>query len=361
MRINVLAACIATTLLAPPAQAQADVKAGVDAWERGEFDAAAKQWRPLAMSGDADAQFNLAQAYRFGRGVPMDLKQAEEWYRRAALQGHVQAENNLGLIMFQNGDRANAMPYIRRSADRGDARAQYVLGTAHFNGDLAEKDWPRAYAYMVRASSAGLDKASSHLAQMDKFISLEERQRGLVLGRSMEERASKPQLALQEAPAPFPSAPAAQAERKPLFASGRNALPPPPRRAEQTPVQAVDLPPSMANDVGDVPPPILDLPSAAPPAPIAPAYRSSPRPTPAISSGYAWRVQLGAFSQESNARALWASSKKQIASLNPLQPYLVKAGGLTRLQAGPLRSKAEAERLCATLRAHGSTCLIVAP
>ena len=27
-------------------------------------------WRPLAAKGDADALFNLAQAYRLGRGVP---------------------------------------------------------------------------------------------------------------------------------------------------------------------------------------------------------------------------------------------------------------------------------------------------
>lgn len=89
MRNYLLVAIAATSIFSLSSPVLADVKSGVEAWERGEFDSAVKQWRPLAIAGDADAQFNLAQAYRFGRAVPMDLKQAEDWYRRAAIQGHV--------------------------------------------------------------------------------------------------------------------------------------------------------------------------------------------------------------------------------------------------------------------------------
>src|SRR3546814_10475053 len=108
--------------------------------------------------------FNLGQAYKLGRGVASDLGQAEAWYRRAAKQGHLQAEDNLGLVLFTAGRRQDAMPYIEHSAARGEPRAQYVLGTAHFNGDLAEEDWPLAYALTKRASDAGLQLASARLA-----------------------------------------------------------------------------------------------------------------------------------------------------------------------------------------------------
>jgi len=81
---------IAASMLAA-APAHADVKDGVDAWQAGNYAAAVAQWRPLALAGDADAQFNLGQAYKLGRGVPADLVQAEAWYRRAAKQGHLQA------------------------------------------------------------------------------------------------------------------------------------------------------------------------------------------------------------------------------------------------------------------------------
>ncbi|MEQ1548002.1 MAG: tetratricopeptide repeat protein, partial [Chakrabartia sp.] len=187
-------ALLASSILLAASPAFADVKEGVDAWERGDYPTAIKEWRPFAIKGDPDAQFNLAQAYRFGRGVDIDMKQAEDWYRKAANQGHFQAEDNLGLIMFQNGDRQNAMPVIERSAARGDPRAQYVLGTALYNGDHMKQDWVRAYALMTRASAAGLPRASASLAQLDQYIPLEQRQKGLAMARSLELASARPQL-----------------------------------------------------------------------------------------------------------------------------------------------------------------------
>ena len=116
------AAFLALPLLAVAVPAFADVKGGVDAWQAGDYQKAVAEWRPLAVAGDADAQFNLGQAYKLGRGVPADLGQAESWYRRAAKQGHLQAEDNLGLILFTANKREEAMPYIKASADRGEPR-----------------------------------------------------------------------------------------------------------------------------------------------------------------------------------------------------------------------------------------------
>src|ERR1044072_1594079 len=88
----------AALLFGAPACAQEDpVRAGVDAYERGDYRTAVEKWRPAAERGSADAQFNMGQAYRLGRGLPTDMKQAEAWYRRAALQGHEQAEGYYGL------------------------------------------------------------------------------------------------------------------------------------------------------------------------------------------------------------------------------------------------------------------------
>src|ERR1700761_9563403 len=108
----------------------ATVKDGVDAWQQGNYDRAVTIWRPLAAQGDADAAFNLAQAYKLGRGVPTDLAQAKIWYGKAAEAGHWRAAANYGLVLFQDGDRKGAMPWIERASDDGDPRAQYVFGTA---------------------------------------------------------------------------------------------------------------------------------------------------------------------------------------------------------------------------------------
>src|SRR5690349_8556388 len=87
-----------------PASAQS-VKAGIEAWQKGDAAGAIKIWQPLAEKGDADAAFNLGQAYRLGKGVPLDLAQAQGWLEKAARKGHVDAAATLGLLLFQNGNR----------------------------------------------------------------------------------------------------------------------------------------------------------------------------------------------------------------------------------------------------------------
>ena len=314
-RQQLIAASAAAMLLLGAASASADVKAGVDAWTTGNYGAAVAQWRPLADRGDPDAQFNLGQAYKLGRGVPTDLRIAQTWYEKAAQQGHSQAQANLGLILFQNGDRAKAMPWIRRAADAGDPRAQYVLGTAMFNGDLVQKDWPRAYALMQRAAAQGLPQAAVNLQQMDKHVPLPQRQQVLALARQMEQKAAAP-----------------ASVRPPHSAGG---------------VRPASIPPSNSAIQSTV----------AAPAPIrAPAAT----PAPAASAGGGWKVQLGAFGNSANAKRHWDAVRAKVGALGSLSPSFEPAGAMTRLKAGPVANRAAADRICAAAKAAGSACFPVA-
>jgi uncharacterized protein len=126
--------------------------------------------RVAAQAGQADAQFQLAEAYRTGRGVTPDLDVAIGWYRRAAQQGHARASDELGIALFADGERREAIPYIEKAAARGDPRAFYLLGTAHFNGDYVTRDWPLAYAQMSRAAAAGLPAAQRSLDTMGRYL-----------------------------------------------------------------------------------------------------------------------------------------------------------------------------------------------
>src|SRR5690606_23909392 len=220
-------ACVAALLAAAAAgPALADVKSGVDAWSRGDHAAAVREWEAPAAAGDPDAMFNLAQAYRLGRGVPADLARAEALYAEAAAAGHLQAADTYGLMLFQNGRREAALPYVRAAAGRGDPRSQYLLGIAHFNGDLVEKDWIRAYALLTLASGAGLQQATPALAEMDAHVPLEQRQLAAALAvelRNEADAARAQALAAAElgargaadapAPARVASAPASRVPR----------------------------------------------------------------------------------------------------------------------------------------------------
>ena len=133
---------------------------------------------PARRKGDPDALFNLGQAYKLGRGVPMDKAKAEDFYRRAADKGHAPAQSNLGIVLAQRGEKAAAAELWRKAAEKRDARAQYMLGVLHFNGDTVEKNWPLAYAYMIQASNAGLPQAARALSTMNANMPQTDRDRG---------------------------------------------------------------------------------------------------------------------------------------------------------------------------------------
>ena len=92
---RMIGAAALAVMLGLGSPALADVKAGVDAWQQGDYARAIAEWRPLAQAGDPDAQFNMGQAYKLGRGLQSDFPVALDWYRKAAAQGHLRAEDNL--------------------------------------------------------------------------------------------------------------------------------------------------------------------------------------------------------------------------------------------------------------------------
>jgi uncharacterized protein len=343
-----LASLSALCLSLAATPAIADVKAGVDAWSKGDYQTAVKEWRDPALKGDPDAQFNLGQAYKLGRGVKQDLAIAGDWYRRAATQGHLQAADSYGHLLHYQGKVSESLPYLQASSERGEPRAQYLLATELFNGTNVGKDWVRAYALMTRASAAGLAPASRSLAEMDKYIPLNDRQQGIVMAGELERRSG--QVRAQQV-AGFPI----------------NTKPAPP---VATPVDVPASDPTTQSYPGDIPPmggnpaPVKVAAKPAPikPAPVKPAsVKPAPvkvaAPAPAASGG--WRIQLGAFGSEANATKLWDSLEAKVAALGSLTPYLKNAGSVTRLQAGPFASRGAAEAMCAKVKASvpGQACI----
>lgn len=359
------ASAVAASLALASTAALADVKAGVDAWSAGDYDTAVRDWMPLARQGDPDAQFNLAQAYKLGRGVPMDLDKAKTLYGQAAANGHIQAADVYGLLLFQDGEREKAMPYIKASAARGDPRAQYILGVAHFNGDLVEKDWIRAYALVSLARQSGLPQAARALQKMDEHIPLADRQKSVILSTQMaaEAQATRQRMAATAelgTPAPQPGyAPprvVAAPAGAPAVVSADRAV------AEAAHVAGNDSPATAGADYARpaTPPAVTSRPAPKPaPAPAAIAASAKPAPAPvAASTSGPWRVQLGAFGVAGNADALWAKIRGR-PELSGHGKLLVPAGRLTKLQAGGFASKAAADAACSRLSAGGYACIAV--
>ncbi len=326
----------AICLIAVAQSATADVKSGVDAWSGGDYEKAIKEWRDPAKKGDPDAQFNLGQAYKLGRGVKQDLDMAASWYQRAAKQGHLQASDSLGHLYHYQGKVKEALPLLEASSARGEPRSQYLLATELFNGIYTSKDWVRAYALMTRASAAGLAPATRSLGEMDKHIPLDQRQKGVAMAGEIETSTAKVR--------------AAQVTGFPI-----NTKPP------AAVAQTVEVPPSQSGGV------------TAPGVPgVIPAIndekvKTVPSPVPSSKQGAkvagSWRIQLGAFSSETNGRKLWNSLQTKVDGLKGISHYLVPAGHISRLQAGPFFNRTDADAMCVKIKDKISSqpCFVVAP
>jgi hypothetical protein len=316
---------LATLAVTAAVPGGADVKAGVDAWARADFDRAVEEWRGPAIAGDADAQFNLGQAYKLGRGVPVDPTLAASWFRKAALQGHEQAETNYGIALFESDRKSEAAPWLEKSVARFEPRGMLVLGTMLFNGDGIKRDYPRAYALMTRASAAGLTSASRTLADMDAYISPADRERGVALSRQYETQAKLLP----------PTAPTRMAMR--VGEAGTSPVPAS-VPARGTPVRTTAVPPSRPPREAGVP------------------RTSAPQAQPSLLTG-GWRIQLGAFRDRGNAEALW---RRVGPRLRGASPDYVASNGVTRLQVGAYASTKEAANACAAAKAAGAQCVVIA-
>ena len=309
IRFSFLTAFVASAAMAAPTGGGKTVRDGISAWQRADYASAVSIWTPLAQKGDADAAFNLGQAYRLGRGVPVDLAKAQSWLEKSARAGHLDAQTTLGLLLFDSGSREAAMGWLEKAAERGEQqRAMLVYGTALFNGDGVPRDPLMAYVYVSRAAAQGLQPAKETLQQLDSSLPLDIRRRGVEI--ALQKAADKP------APGAKP-AKTAKAKTPPAAAS----------------------------------------PAKAAPVTAASAPEAKPKAPPATSGS--WRIQLGAFSQKSSAEALY----RKLSSSAPVSghpPVYVPAGAVTRLQVGGFASKGAASAACAALSSKGQACFPVA-
>jgi hypothetical protein len=283
------AAMLAAIAGAAPGHAQS-VRAGIEAWQRADYPQAAAIWRPLAEAGDADAAFNLAQAYRLGRGVPTNLSAAKNWFERSAAKGHIDAQTTLGLLLFQNNEQKEGLRWLKAAAEQGEARALLVYGTALFNGDSITQDPVLGYAYVSRAAAQGFAPAKETLAELDKIMPLADRKKGVAVAR----------------------------------------------------IKARKSPPPVSKAVNPVKPV-----AAAKAAPAAP-QKEKPVAAATPASG-AWRIQLGAFGQRGAAEALYGKLATKPA-LSGRRAFYIPVGAVTRLQVGPFESRAAAQTACNALR-----------
>ena len=131
---------------------------------------ATKWFRKAAEQGHAEAQYKLGKIYEDGRGVEQDGKKAIEWYQKAADRGLHGALYTLGR-MYEDGrgvqqDSKKAIEWYRKAAQQRHTTAQYKLGEIYEYGKGVEQNDEEAVKWYRKAAQQRSAKYWQKLSEM---------------------------------------------------------------------------------------------------------------------------------------------------------------------------------------------------
>ncbi len=225
-RLLAAAAALALLLAAPAARAEADpdFAAARRAYDASEFVDAARLVRPLAESGNPNAQFLMGQMLFFGLGMERDDAKAAQWYGMAAQAGNAEAQYRLGYLhatgqgvaydvaaaerfwiaaaskrhrgaivaladfyhegLYRKEDETLARRWLNRAAMTGDIESMYKLGRRLMTPEKVATDFRRAYAWLYIAANRGHTAAKSFIEKNKRFFAPHEVRRGEAWGKA---------------------------------------------------------------------------------------------------------------------------------------------------------------------------------
>jgi TPR repeat protein len=151
-----IAACWALAAVAADTDSEAEMRAGLDAWQAGDMIGALRHYHVAAEAGVALAQAKLGYIYDQSN----DDEKAVHWYSEAARQNHPDGEFGLG-EMYAKGEGVDqdvelAVEMYMRAAVNGHAQAQRVLANAYEHGALGrEVSRAEALRWLTLAANSG--------------------------------------------------------------------------------------------------------------------------------------------------------------------------------------------------------------
>ncbi len=118
-------------------------------------------------NGTPEVQFDIAQNLLRGMPVKQDLVEAMRWHRRAAENGHAEAQRIVAdsfALAGPDRDLIQAAAWYEKSAVQGNAKAQYTFGMFFVNGTGNKPQDPvEAARWYAKAALQGHGKAQYRL------------------------------------------------------------------------------------------------------------------------------------------------------------------------------------------------------
>ena len=141
------------------------------------------EWETKAQAGDPLAQNLMGLAHKYGRFVRQDHAASLQWFRKAAEQGFVDAQFNLGRIygpadgLYRRSraapeDYGEAAKWLGKAAAQGHTPAQIKLAELYASGGYGlDRDYVQAYLWTSVAAESGSEPARKQLASYTSRMS----------------------------------------------------------------------------------------------------------------------------------------------------------------------------------------------
>lgn len=131
-----------------------------DSYRKKDLKQAVEWYRKAAEQGHSDAQYMLGRCYEEGMsfaGIKKDFEQAANWYRKAAEQGHASAQTVLGECycdgMGVEEDVIQGIEWYRKAAEQNHLQALIKLSSCYKWGKGVEIDFKKSKEFTDKAKA----------------------------------------------------------------------------------------------------------------------------------------------------------------------------------------------------------------
>lgn len=147
------------------ARARGSLARGLKAHRQERYRAAFRHFSAAAGAGDPEGQYRLGLLYSHGEGVLRHPPDAVSWYRRAALQGHLEAEFQLSLA-YLHGQRGAGDRWYQAAIVSDPPSAEWNRALWFPSGMLLQPDYREALRWSLLAAEQGLAEAQANVGSL---------------------------------------------------------------------------------------------------------------------------------------------------------------------------------------------------
>ena len=130
-----------------------------------------QQLKQLADSGNAEAQFVLAQAYQWGTDKGYDIEPNMEslikYYTLSADGGYVPAQLAMVTELYMpQRNKEMTLKYLEMAMQQGNSTAMDIMGNLYNSGTIVKKDPNKAAEYYRMAEATGSAEALAYMGDL---------------------------------------------------------------------------------------------------------------------------------------------------------------------------------------------------